>query len=106
MRRPARVLSGCSPRPARPADTCQVVLEESDAFTADNPVQTVVRGEDVTFTLHPAQGCTLTGSDYPAAPVHPRRMAVAGFFLTGAAALAWLSLLAAGAGNAFIYFQF
>lgn len=44
--------------------------------------------------------------NWPAAPVHPRRMAAAGFFLTGAAALAWLSLLAAGAGNAFIYFQF
>lgn len=73
------LLSGCSPRPARPADTCQVVLEESDAFTADNPVQTVVRGEDVTFTLHPAQGCTLTGSDYPGARLEP---AADGYTLT------------------------
>ena len=43
---------------------------------------------------------------WPAPVTHPRRAAVAGFFLTAAAALAWLSLLAAGAGNAFIYFQF
>lgn len=43
---------------------------------------------------------------WPAPVEHPRRAAAAGFFLTAAAALAWLSLLAAGAGNAFIYFQF
>ena len=35
-----------------------------------------------------------------------RRAAGTVFFLTACAALAWLSLLAKGAGNAFIYFQF
>ena len=42
----------------------------------------------------------------PAGGAAQRRGLAAGFFLTAAAALAWLSLLAAGAGNAFIYFQF
>lgn len=43
---------------------------------------------------------------WPAPVTQPRRAAAAGFFLTAGIALAWLSLLAAGAGNAFIYFQF
>ena len=75
----ALLLSGCGAAPVQPADTCQVVLEESDAFTADNPVQTVVRGGDVTFALHPAEGVTLTGSDYPGARLEP---AADGYTLT------------------------
>ena len=44
--------------------------------------------------------------DWPAPVTQPRRAAAAGFFLTAGISLAWLSLLAAGAGNVFIYFQF
>lgn len=63
----ALLLAGCAPGAAVPADTCRVVLEESDAFTADTPVQNVPRGGQARFVLEPAQGCTLTGTDYPGA---------------------------------------
>lgn len=43
---------------------------------------------------------------WPAPVRQERRAAGTVFCLTACAALAWLSLLAEGAGNAFIYFQF
>lgn len=67
----ALLLTGCASPAARPADTCQVVLEDSDAFTAAAPVQTVPRGGQARFVLEPADGCTLTGSDYPGATLEP-----------------------------------
>lgn len=75
----ALLLAGCTAQPAAPADTCQVVLEESKAFTAADPVQTVVRGGTVRFALRPADGYTLTGCDYPDAMLEP---SVEGYTLT------------------------
>lgn len=67
----ALLLAGCAAQPAVPADTCQVVLEESEAFTATDPVQTVVRGGSVRFALRLADGYTLIGCDYPDAVLEP-----------------------------------
>ena len=67
----ALLLAGCAAQPAVPADTCQVVLEESEAFTAADPVQTVVRGGSVRFALRLADGYTLIGCDYPDAVLEP-----------------------------------
>ena len=67
----ALLLAGCAAQPARPADACQLVLEESEAFTVDDPVQTVARGGTARFSLRASEGYTLTGSDHPGAVLEP-----------------------------------
>ena len=60
-------LAACAPAAQAPARTCRIVLESSPAFTAEKQTAAVTPGQSVTFTLTPADGYTLTGSDYAGA---------------------------------------
>lgn len=59
----AQNISGGQKTPAG-APLCRVVLEQSDAFTADTLTAAVPVGQSVSFTLKPASGYTLTGADH------------------------------------------
>lgn len=63
----AVLLSGCAAAPAAAAPQCHIVLESSAAFTAEKQTAAVTPGQTVTFTLTPADGYTLTGTDYAGA---------------------------------------
>lgn len=62
------LLAGCAAASAPDAlRTCPVVLEQSEAFSADHYALTVPEGGDAVFRLMPSDGYTLTGADYEGA---------------------------------------
>lgn len=74
------VLTGCGQAvPAAAPQQCRIVLEDSAAFTAEKQTAAVTPGQSVTFALTPADGYTLTGSDYPGAEL---KRSGAGYTLT------------------------
>jgi hypothetical protein len=61
----AALLSACAaPEQTVTTYPCQVVVEQSDTFTAQQAVLTLDRGEDAVFTLTPSEGYAITGVDY------------------------------------------
>lgn len=64
----ALFLTGCAAASA-PAElrSCPVVLEQSEAFSADCYALSVPEGSDAVFRLTPSDGYTLTGTDYAGA---------------------------------------
>ncbi len=58
------LLAACVPPPVEETALCNVVLAESEAYTAEEHVKSVPRGEDASFLLHIKNGYRFLGTSY------------------------------------------